>query len=191
LRSEILLSLPLAIFNGYAQQDAGTASEPRHDTVVVTGTYEPLPLQEMDRSLTLLPARGQGLVLNTLVDLLRLDPSLDLQERSPDGVQTDLSIRGATFGQTLVLLNGQRLNDVQTGHHDMDIPLPLDAVARIEVLRGSGSTLYGSDAIGGVINIITEPPRGWRCGCAPRAAISESTSSASRFPIPSARFRST
>jgi len=57
-----------------------------------------------------------------------------------------------------VLLNGQRLNDVQTGHHDMDIPVPLDAVARIEVLRGSGSTMYGSDAVGGAVNIITEPP---------------------------------
>ena len=124
----------------------------------MTGTYEPLALDEMDRSITLLPARGLGLVLNTLVDLLSLDPSLDLQERAPDGVQADLSIRGATFGQTLVLLNGQRLNDVQTGHHDMDIPVPLDAVARIDVLRGSGSTMYGSDAVGGVINIITEPP---------------------------------
>ena len=126
----------------------------------MTGTFEPLPLQEMDRSITVLPARGVGLVLNTLIDLLRLDPSLDLQERAPDGVQSDVSIRGATFGQTLVLLNGQRLNDAQTGHHDMDIPVPLDAVSRIEVLRGSGSTMYGSDAVGGVINIITEPPEG-------------------------------
>ena len=57
-------------------------------------------------------ARGAELVLNTLVDLLRLDPSLDLQERTPNGVQTDLSIRGGSFGQTLILLNGLRLNDV-------------------------------------------------------------------------------
>jgi iron complex outermembrane receptor protein len=126
----------------------------------VTGTYEPLTLDEVDRSITVLPARGMGLVLNTLVDLIALDPSLDLEQRAPDGVQTDLSIRGATFGQTLVLLNGQRLNDAQTGHHDMDIPVPLDAVDRIEVLRGSGSTMYGSDAVGGVVNIITGPPEG-------------------------------
>ena len=126
----------------------------------MTGTFEPLPLQEMDRSITVLPARGQGLVLNTFINLLQLDPSLDLEERAPDGVQADLSIRGATFGQTLVLLNGQRLNDVQTAHHDLDVPVPLDSVSRIEVLRGSGSTLYGSDAVGGVVNIITEPPGG-------------------------------
>jgi iron complex outermembrane recepter protein len=124
----------------------------------VTGTFEPMTLEEIDRAVRVLPARSQGLVLNSLVDLLRLDPSVDLEERARDGVQTDVSIRGATFGQTLVLLNGQRLNDAQSGHHNMDIPVPLDAVSRVEELRGSGSTMYGSDAIGGVINVIAEPP---------------------------------
>jgi iron complex outermembrane receptor protein len=128
---------------------------------VVTGTFEPLSLEEIDRAIRVLPVRDNALLLNTIVDALRLDPSLDLQERAPDGVQTDLSIRGSNFEQTLVLLNGMRLNDVQSGHHDMDIPVPLDAVSRIEVMRGSGSTVYGSDASGGVINIITAPPEGW------------------------------
>jgi iron complex outermembrane receptor protein len=128
--------------------------------VVVTGTYEPLSIDEIDRAIRVLPARSSGLVLNTLSDLLRLDPSLDLRERAPNGVQGDLSIRGATFGQTLILLNGQRLNDVQSGHHNFDIPVPLDSVSRVEVMRGSGSTMYGSDAAGGVVNIVTEPPEG-------------------------------
>lgn len=119
-----------------------------------------MSLEEIDRAIRVLPARSPALVLNTLVDLLRLDPSIDLQERAPGGVQTDVSIRGASFGETLVLLNGQRLNDAQSGHHNMDIPVPLESVSRVEVLRGSGSTLYGSDAVGGVINIITEPPPG-------------------------------
>jgi iron complex outermembrane receptor protein len=143
---------------GLAQGQPATPA--RHDTVVVTGTYEPLSIEEIDRSVTLLPARVMELVLNSLVDLLQLDPSLDLRERAPDGVQTDLSIRGANFEQTLVLLNGLRLNDVQSGHHDMDIPVPLDSVERVEVLRGSGSAMYGSDASGGVINVITAPPEG-------------------------------
>ena len=110
-----------------------------------------MSLEEIDRAIRVLPARGQSLVLNSLVDLLRLDPSLDLKARAPNGVQGDLSIRGGGFGQTLVLLNGLRLNDVQSGHHNMDIPVPLDSVARVEVMRGSGSTLYGSDAVGGVV----------------------------------------
>jgi iron complex outermembrane receptor protein len=146
LRSPIFLLFPLVLA---AQQ---------HETIVVTGTFEPLSLDEIDRAIRALPVRDNALVLNTLVDVLRLDPSIDLQQRAADGVQTDLSIRGSSFGQTLVLLNGQRLNDAQSGHHNMDIPVPLDNITRVEVLRGSGSTIYGSDAAGGVINIITAPP---------------------------------
>ena len=118
-----------------------------------------MSLEEIDRAIRVLPARSQTLVLNTLTDLLKLDPSLDLEERAPNGVQSDLSIRGAGFGKTLVLLNGLRLNDPESGHFNMDIPVPLDSVERVEVMRGSGSTLYGADAVGGVVNIITEPPQ--------------------------------
>ena len=132
----------------------------QHETVVVTGTFEPLSMEEIDRALVVLPVRDHTLLLNSLVDALRQDPSVDLMQRAPDGVQADLSIRGASFEQTLVLLNGQRMNDAQSGHHNMDIPVPMEVVARVEVLRGSGSTMYGSDASGGVINIITEPPKG-------------------------------
>ncbi len=134
------------------------AQTARREVVVVTGTAEPLPLEEIDRSVDVLPVANQPALATALVDFLRFDPSLDVMARAPGGVQTDVSIRGGSFGQTLVLLNGQRLNDAQTGHHDMDIPVPLEAVDRIEVLRGSGSTLYGSDAVGGVLNIITRRP---------------------------------
>jgi len=103
--------------------------------------------------------RKLDLLSNSLADFLRLDPSVDLQERGPDGTQADVSIRGGTFEQTLVLLNGFRMNDAQTGHHDMDLPLPLDAVSAVEILPGSGSTLYGSDAMGGVVNFITQAPK--------------------------------
>ena len=167
--SELHSEIPLLLFFSaglcLAQQPAPppatTPPSPPPETVVVTGTFQPLSLDEIDRSVSVLFAREMDLTLNSLTDLLRLDPSLDLQARAPDGVQTDLSIRGSTFEQTLVLLNGQRLNDVQSGHHDMDIPVPLDSVERVEVMRGSGSALYGSDASGGVINIVTGPPEGW------------------------------
>ena len=130
----------------------------RREVVVVTGTAEPIPLEEIDRSVDVLPVAKDATLATALVDFLRLDPSVDVRARAPGGVQTDISIRGGSFGQTLVLRNGQRRNDAQTGHHDMDIPVPLEAVDRIEVLRGSGSTLYGSDAVGGVLNIITRQP---------------------------------
>jgi iron complex outermembrane receptor protein len=153
LPSEVLLLLPFLL-----QQQPPPPAPPVHETIVVTGTYEPLSLDEIDRAVSVLPVRSEALVLHSLVDALRLDPSLDLEARAPDGVQSDLSIRGSSFAQTLVLLNGLRLDDAQSGHHNMDIPVPLDAVARVEVMHGSGSTMYGSDAVGGAINIITGPP---------------------------------
>ncbi len=151
----------IAAFAGvlHAQQ-APPASSPasRNDSIIVTGTVAPVALAETDRDVILLPLpEKQQPLWNSWFSLLQLDPALDLQQRTPGGFQGDLSIRGASWGQTLVLLNGMRLNDVQTGHFNLDLPVPLDAVTNIEVLKGSGSAFYGSDAIGGVVNVRTEP----------------------------------
>lgn len=127
-------------------------------SITVTTTLEPLPLAESDRSVNLISPRDQPLVSNSVVDLLRQDSSLNLQARAPNGVQADLSLRGTTFEQSLILLNGLRINDPETGHLNLDIPIPLDAVTRIDILHGSGSTFYGSDAIGGAVNLLTQPP---------------------------------
>jgi iron complex outermembrane receptor protein len=129
------------------------------ETIVVTGSYEPVPLEESDRSVAVLPTEeNRRLLFNDLTEVLRFDPSVDLQSRGPNNIQTDISIRGAHYGQTLVLWNGIRLNDAQTGHHDLDTPVPLDSLSRIEVLKGAGSTIYGSDAVGGVVNFVSQPP---------------------------------
>lgn len=130
---------------------------PRRDQVVVTGTYSPVPLEESDRTVQSTPINGSPAVFRNAMDALQSDPAVDLRQRAP-GIQGDLSIRGSSFGQTLVLVDGFRLNDPQTGHNNLDIPFPFTAVERIEVLEGSGSTLYGSDAVGGAVNIITHPP---------------------------------
>lgn len=130
-------------------------------SIVVTGTWSPVPLEEADRSVRLLPVDPETRLLSSSwLDLLRLEPSLNLQQRSPNGVLTDLSIRGGSFGQTLVLLNGLRLNDPQTGHFNLNLPVSLDTVERIEILKGAGSLFYGSDAMGGVVNVITGVPEG-------------------------------
>ncbi|WP_353065150.1 TonB-dependent receptor [Tunturibacter psychrotolerans] len=128
------------------------------ENISVTTTLEPLPLAESDRAVNLISPRDQPLVSDSVVDLLRQDPSLNLQARAANGVQADLSLRGTTFEQSLILLNGLRINDPETGHLNLDIPVPLDAVTRIDILHGSGSTFYGSDAIGGAVNLLTQPP---------------------------------
>lgn len=132
---------------------------PRNETVVVTGTLDPVPLEEADRNVSSFSITQQArLLVSTPFDFLRLDPSVDVRGRAPNGVQSDVSIRGGSFGQTLVLLNGLRFNDAQSGHHNFDLPLPLELVDRIEVLKGSGSMFYGSDAVGGVVNVIARQP---------------------------------
>lgn len=152
------MSLALIVALLAATSQTAGDSAPQKETLIVTGTWEPIPAEEVDRSVRVLSVRDMQSVVNTPLDLLRLDPSLNVQGRGPNGIQTDLGIRGSTFGQTLVLLDGLRLNDAQSGHHSMDLPVPLESLERIEVLRGSGSTLYGSDAIGGVVNFITRKP---------------------------------
>jgi iron complex outermembrane receptor protein len=135
------------------------AQEAKKETVVVTGVYEPVAIEESDRAIYRQEIRGdQTLVSNSLVDFLNRDSSIDLRQRGGNNIQTDVSVRGSTFGQTLVLLNGLRLNDVQSGHHNMDVPVPIESLDRVEVLKGAGSTLYGSDAVGGVVNFITKTP---------------------------------
>lgn len=130
------------------QQPPSTVSE----SIDVTTTLEPMPLSANDRSIDILETSYQPLLFNSVSDYLRLDSSLNVQARAGNGVQTDLSIRGTTFEQTLVLVNGFRLNDPESGHLNLDIPLPLEAISRIDVLHGSGSTFYGSDAIGGAVS---------------------------------------
>ncbi|HUO60330.1 MAG TPA: TonB-dependent receptor [Candidatus Acidoferrales bacterium] len=132
-------------------------TKPTHnEEIVVTGTYDPLPLDEVDRAVAVIDIGQTPTVYRNWMDVLRNDSSVDIQQRAP-GVQGDLSIRGSTFGQVLVLINGVRVNDVQTGHHNLDLPIPFESMQRVEVLHGSGSTLYGSDALGGAVNFITAP----------------------------------
>jgi len=78
---------------------------------------------------------------------------VDLQSRTLEsGIQTDFSLRGSTYSQVLILLNGQRINDPQTAHHNSDIPFTKFDIKRIEVIPGAGSSLFGTDAIAGAIN---------------------------------------
>jgi iron complex outermembrane receptor protein len=112
-------------------------------------------MAESDRSVGVIPLQDVPPFEPSVVEALREDTSLNLQARAADGVQADLSIRGTTFEQSLILINGFRVDDPETGHLNLDIALPLDAVSRVDVLHGSGSTFYGSDAIGGAVNLIT------------------------------------
>ena len=97
--------------------------------------------------------RIRALPVRSVADLLDWALSVDLQRRSP--AQADLSVRGGTFEQVLVLVDGVRVSDPQTGHFDLDLSVPVDRIERIEILRGGASAVHGADAFGGVVNIVT------------------------------------
>ncbi|ABF41072.1 TonB-dependent receptor [Candidatus Koribacter versatilis Ellin345] len=133
-------------------------TQPQPDeVVVVTGTWEPMPLEDLQRSVQSVDVQAAPLLFSSTAQFLQLDPSVDVRQRAPGGDQADLSIRGSAFEQSLVLIDGLRVNDAQTGHHNLDLPIPLDTISRIEVLHGAGSTFYGADALGGAVNFITAP----------------------------------
>ena len=136
--------------------DVAAGQDTYRQTVVVTAAATPAELGTVTRSVTVI-TRDQiaALPLPSVADLLRLASSIDVRARGERGVQTDVSVRGAGFGQMLVLVDGIRINDAQSGHHNGDIPVPLDAIERVEVMYGPGSSLFGADAFGGTINVIT------------------------------------
>jgi iron complex outermembrane receptor protein len=148
----VLLSVPASA------QQSPPAVPPVQSTVVVVGVPEPVTLGESPRSSVVLDTQQHPLAFETPEDYLRTDPSTFIEQRGAGGAQADISIRGSSFEQTLVLLNGLRINDPESGHLNLDIPVPLEAMSNIEVLHGAGSTLYGSDALGGVVDLITAKP---------------------------------
>jgi vitamin B12 transporter len=127
-------------------------------TVVVLGDPAPITAGESARSVVTLDTQEHRLAFQDVEDYLRTDASVDIQQRGAANTQSDISIRGASFEQTLVLLNGFRINDAETSHFNLDVPVPLEALSTIDVLHGTGSTLYGSDAIGGVVDFVTFKP---------------------------------
>lgn len=126
------------------------------DQIIVTGSriseenrtprYTVVTVQRVDIEKS--PARS-------VEELLRNVAGVDIRQRGALGVQADISIRGGTFEQTLILIDGVKMIDPQTGHHAMNIPLTLDDIERIEIVKGPVSHQFGPNALNGAVNIIT------------------------------------
>ena len=97
----------------------------------------------------------QKMPVKSIDELLDNVAGIDVRQRGVNGVQADISIRGGSFDQILILLNGINITDSQTGHYNLDIPLELSDVSRIEILQGSAARVLGPNAFSGVINIVT------------------------------------
>ncbi len=139
--------------------DSTAVSIPRElllDEVSVTGSRAPLTRSQAARMVTVLErADIQQAPVQSINDLLKLTVGVDVRQRSPIGAQTDISVRGGTQEQIIVLLNGINICDPQTGHNTLDLPCDLSDIQRIEVLEGPAARIYGTSSLVGAINIVT------------------------------------
>ncbi|MCO5250932.1 MAG: TonB-dependent receptor [Candidatus Kapabacteria bacterium] len=128
----------------------------RTDEIVVTANRAPSLYSENARIIqTISRADIESAPVQSLSDLLEYTASVDVRQRGNIGVQADIGIRGGTYDQALILLNGIPVNDPQTGHHNMNLPIDIYDIERIEILEGPGARVLGVNAFTGAINIIT------------------------------------
>ena len=137
------------------------AEEPvRLDEVVVTATRLEEPIEDVAQDITVITRKEiESGSYRDLTEIVRNASGLHLTEYGNRGANALASLRGSTAEQVLVMVDGKRLNKPGDGLFDLNtLPVPIENIERVEILRGASSALYGADAMGGVINIITRIP---------------------------------
>jgi len=148
----LIFSFPTFVFAQSLNSDTTKINE-----VVIQENRFQIPFNQHSRNIQVLTQRDlKNLPSTSINEVLRYVSGLDIRQRGPFGTQADIGIDGGSFDQTLLLINGVKLSDPQTGHHMLNIPIPLEAIERIEILRGPASRMYGINALTGAINIVTK-----------------------------------
>jgi len=129
------------------------------DEIVIQENRLQTPFKESSRSIQIIRRdQIEQAAAKDIAELLQLVAGVDVRQRGVHGGQSDVGIRGGTFEQTLILVNGIKLTDPQTGHHNMNIPVNINVIERIEILKGPAARIYGQNGFSGAINIITKKP---------------------------------
>ena len=127
------------------------------DSITITSTAIELPFKKNSRTITLISSEviKQSPATN-LAELLQQEAGIDVRRQGVNGMQADLYIRGGSFDQTLLLIDGIKVEDPQTGHHTLNIALPLEVIERVETIKGPAARVFGQNAFTGAINIVTK-----------------------------------
>lgn len=157
------LSVFLTIFLCYstniaAQEGIDTLSGKTHQLGDVLIISKQSPVENMRTARVITFLTRDKIEISPAIDAARLLRSMagtDIRERGPAGAQADIGIRGGTFDQTLILLNGVNITDPQTGHNNLTLPVDPGAIERIEILQGPSSKIFGANAFSGAVNVIT------------------------------------
>ncbi len=129
------------------------------EPLVVVGSRVPAALPGLTRTVSVVTAEDlDRMPARSAAEALQMVPGVVVSQRQQYGVQSDLTIRGSTFDQVQMLLNGFDVSDPQTGHHLMNLPLAQHDISRMEILTGQGSVQYGAGAFGGTVNVVSKNP---------------------------------
>ena len=119
------------------------AQEKEIDIILIQGKFLSTPLQRVSENIEVITKKDiEASPARNIDELLQQFSGLDIQRRGPHGVQSDISLRGGTFGQVLILLNGIQMNDSQTAHNSLNIPIDLSSIERIEVIKGPAARRF-------------------------------------------------
>ena len=127
------------------------------DSITITSARIELPFKENSRTITVISSKDilESPATN-LAELLQQEAGIDVRRQGVNGMQSDLYIRGGSFDQTLLLVDGIKVEDPQTGHHTLNMALPLEVIERIEIIKGPAARVFGQNAFTGAINIVTK-----------------------------------
>ncbi|TWF35378.1 iron complex outermembrane receptor protein [Chitinophaga polysaccharea] len=156
--NKLLLSLFLGLCGSATAQQRTDSSLPVYhlDEVIVQENRLAAPVKAINRNITIITRKQiEAMPVTSITEVLSYVPGLDVRQRGPAGIQADIGIDGGTFDQTLILINGVKITDPQTGHNVMNLPVSLNDVDHIEVLKGAAARIYGINALNGAINIVT------------------------------------
>ena len=147
-----LLCLPFTTFAQTLENEGEMMDE-----MVIQENRLVIPFQKSTRNIQVITKEEiRKLPVSSINEVLSYVSGVDIRQRGPFGSQADISIDGGSFEQTMILWNGVKMGDAQTAHHSMNLPIPLEAVERIEVLKGPAARIYGINALTGAINIVTK-----------------------------------